>query len=204
MFTRSTLVLAVLLALAALVGCVGRTPAAAEPTGDYATVSADPRRDTEAARQHDARGLQLLCSGELDRAELAFKAALDADVMFGPAHNNLGAVYLRQSRLYLAAWEFQYAVKLMPSHPEPRNNLGLVFEAAGRLDDAIDWFDQAVDLGPDDPELIGNLARARIRRGDSDAETRDLLTQLVMKDTRPEWVTWARQRLVLMHDVAED
>jgi len=182
------------------VGC--QTPTTS--SDDYATVNAEPRRDTDVARRHDARGLKLLAEGDLEQAEKAFKAALEADVMFGPAHNNLGAVYLRQAKLYLAAWEFQYAAKLMPNHPEPRNNLGLVFEAAGKLNDAVDWYAQAVELAPDNAELIGNLARARVRRGDSDDETRELLSQLVMKDTRSEWVDWAKQRLALMRSSEDD
>jgi hypothetical protein len=35
----------------------------------------------------------------------------------GPAHNNLGIVYYRQKKYYLAAWEFQYAAKLMAYSP---------------------------------------------------------------------------------------
>jgi hypothetical protein len=34
----------------------------------------------------------------------------------GPAHNNLGIVYYRRKKYYLAAWEFQYAARLMAYH----------------------------------------------------------------------------------------
>ena len=37
---------------------------------------------------------------------------------------------------YLAAWEFEFALKISPSTAEYHNNLGLVYEAADRLDDA--------------------------------------------------------------------
>jgi hypothetical protein len=33
----------------------------------------------------------------------------------GPAHNNLGIVYYRQKKYYLAAWEFQHAARLYPT-----------------------------------------------------------------------------------------
>ena len=52
---------------------------------------------------------------DYDAAEAALKAALTADVMFGPAHNNLGKVYFHKGELYLAAREFDYAMKLMPN-----------------------------------------------------------------------------------------
>jgi len=53
-------------------------------------------------------------------------------------------------------------------------------------------------LEPENPELIANAARARLRRGDNNAEVRSLLSKLVMIDTRPEWVEWARRKLVLL------
>jgi Flp pilus assembly protein TadD len=137
--------------------------------------------------------------GNYPAAETELKAALAADVMHGPAHNNLGKVYYHDKKLYLAAWEFQYAAKLMPNVPEPRNNLGLVFESAGKLDDAIGSYDEARQMEPDNVQILGNLARARVRRGDNDESTRELLRQLVLRETRPDWANWARERLELMN-----
>jgi len=180
---------------AAVWGCAKKPPSTA--VSQYQTVGKDPRRDTDAARAKNAEALDAMARGNYDRAESLLKAALTADIMFGPAHNNLGKVYYRQEKRYLAAWEFEYAAKLMPHQAEPRNNLGLVFESAGRLDEAVNHYKEALALDPENPEVIGNTARARIRRGDDDAEVRDLLGKLVMRDTRQEWVEWARRRLVL-------
>jgi Flp pilus assembly protein TadD len=166
--------------------------------GGYETVSPDPRRDSDAAEQFNEKALRHLDQADYGRAETDLKAALSADVMYGPAHNNLGKVYYHQGKLYLAAWEFQYAAKLMPNVPEPRNNLGLVFESAGKLDEAVASYDEARGLEPDNVQFIGNLARARVRRGDDDAGVRDLLRQLVLRETRPQWSDWARQRLMSM------
>jgi Flp pilus assembly protein TadD len=128
-------------------------------------------------------------------AEIALKAALEADIMCGPAHNNLGKVYYRQGKLYLAAWEFQYAMKLMPNQSEPPNNLGLVFESVGKFDEATDSYEKAVALGPENVEALGNLARARIRRGDHQGDVAALLEKLVLRDTRPTWAAWERKTL---------
>ncbi len=170
----------------------------ASPDG-YTTVGKDPRRDSDTAQRLTAQAAQLILDNRYDEAEKVLTKALEADVMYGPAHNDLGMVYFNQKKLYLAAWEFEYASKLMPNQPEPRNNLGLVFEAAGKIDDAVTAYGNALQIEPDNAQLIGNLARARIRRGDHDPEVRDLLQQLVMKDNRPDWLTWARDRLALMH-----
>jgi Flp pilus assembly protein TadD len=86
----------------------------------------------------------------------------------------------------------------MPYQPQPRSNLGLALEAAGKLDEAVDNYDQALKIEPDNPQFVGNDARARIRRGDRDTMVKQLLAKLVTVDTRPDWLQWARQRLVLM------
>lgn len=172
------------------------------PESDYQTVGKDPRRDIDMAKRENAKAVELIAAGKYNEAEKVLRSALAADVTYGPAHNNLGQVYYHQGKLYLAAWEFQYATKLMPGQPEPRSNLGLVFENVGKLDDAVGWYDQAVGLSPDDPQYLGNLARARVKRGDKTPDVRDLLNKLVMRDTRPDWLEWARERLALMPKAA--
>ena len=190
------LVLAPLLgSLVTLCGCHA-TP---QPSSaDYQTVGSYPRRDTDAARRENETALVLMARKDWPAAEQALRRALAQDVMFGPAHNNLGLVYYHQNQLYLAAWEFQYAIKLMPNQPEARNNLGLVFESGGRLDQAVESYEQAVKLEPDNPQFVGNDARARVRRGDNDSQVRQLLDRLVSLDSRPDWLNWARERLAVM------
>lgn len=185
------------IAFASLMG--GGCAAPSAPTaGEYLTIEKDPRKDPDAAQRLNSEALAYLQRREFEKAEELLKKALARDVTCGPAHNNLGKVYYHQSKLYLAAWEFQYAIQLMPHQPEPRNNLGLVFEAVGKLDDAVRMYDEALSLQPDDPQLVGNLARARVRRGDHDERTRQLLADLIMKDSRPSWVTWAREKLAAL------
>jgi Flp pilus assembly protein TadD len=204
--TRVPLIRIVSLAVvsAGLAGCASSSSSsssshAARDRKDYRTVDNDPRRDSAAAERHNAEALRQLEKGDDARAEQELKASLAADVMYGPAHNNLGKLYYHQNKLYLAAWEFQYAAKLMPNVPEPKNNLGLVFESAGKLDDAVGSYGEAMRLEPDNVQFIGNLARARVRRGDRDDAVRDLLSTLVIRETRPEWADWARQQLAAMN-----
>ena len=191
---RSRTVTIALGLLAGAVGLAGCVSPAERPPG-YETVGKEPHRDAEIARRETARAVAMLDAGDYAGAEAALKAALAADIMSGPAHNNLGKVYFRQSKLYLAAWEFQYAMKLMPNQPEPPNNLGLVFEAVGKLDDAADHYGKAVALEPDNVQAMGNLARARVRRGDDDDDLRSLLGRLVLRETRPDWLAWEKYML---------
>ena len=75
----------------------------------------------------------------------------------------------------------------MLNRVEPRNNLGLVFEAVGKLGDAAKWYEEALVLEPDTPEIVGNLARIYVRENRCDDRTRELLNDIVLKDTRPQW-----------------
>lgn len=161
-------------------------------------------RDANLADKQNGLALRLMSEQKYSEAERALRAALKADVTHGPAHNHLGKIYYRQRKFYLAAWEFQYAIKLMPRQPEPRNNLGLVFEEVGKLDDAVASYSEAVRMEPENPLLVGNLARAQIRRGDRGDEVAGLLQTLIATDTRSTWVAWAKERLTLLNsDVRE-
>src|ERR1700722_3903999 len=110
------------LPLMAILSCLGVFGCGDTQTtqSPYQTVAKDPRRDTDLARKLTAQAIDSIDQSKWPDAEALLKKALDADVTFGPAHNNLGTVYMYQNNLYLAAWEFQYAAKLMPYQPEPK------------------------------------------------------------------------------------
>lgn len=190
---RAVLSCALLLASAA--GC-SRSRGQDAGNADAPLATASP--NTEAARRKNAEAVDLIGRRKYDEAERVLKEALNADLASGPAHNSLGNVYFHQGKLYDAAGEFQLAAKLMPYQPEPRNNLGLVFERRDKWDNAVAWYERAVALEPGNPVLIGNLARAKLRRGDRGDDVRALLADLVSKDSRPEWVEWAKERLVFL------
>ena len=192
MFASRRILIWPLCGLAFLIGCKSNSSSRA---------SGIPR-DSELARKENDRAFALISQSKYDQAEKILRKAIAADVMFGPARNNLGLVYYHEGKLYQAAWEFQNAVKLMPYQPEPRNNLGLVFERAGKLSDAADSYDRARDMEPDNPEYIGNLARAKVRRGDDDPQTRQLLEEIVFKDSRPQWTNWAKENLLRLNHPA--
>jgi tetratricopeptide (TPR) repeat protein len=210
---RTTAKVACVLVGPLLAGCAAWSSRPPAKSTGYQTTAADPLRDTDLARAEHARAVGLMDKGDYDAAEAALKAALTADVMFGPAHNNLGKVYFRKGELYRAAQEFNYAMKLMPNQPEPANNLGMVFEARGRLmgfgtpgnglDDAIEAYAKAAALEPDNVQILGNWARARalrVRRGERDADLAALLNKLVARETRPDWLAWEQRELIRLNE----
>jgi Tfp pilus assembly protein PilF len=164
---------------------------------DYKTVVESPNRDRRSAEEKYERAMAVYERGDLDRAERLLQEALTDDVTYGPAHNALGKLYFDQGKYYLAAWEFQYVINLMPERPEPHNNLGLVMEAVGKLEDAIASYSTAVELAPENPVYLGNCVRAYHRNGNRDQFVRYQLEQLIFLDSRPDWVAWANERLAL-------
>jgi tetratricopeptide (TPR) repeat protein len=164
---------------------------------DYRTIEASPLHDQATAiKKHDA-ALKSIEKCEASKAEKFLQESLIADVSYGPAHNTLGKIYFDQGKLYLAAWEFEYAADSMPQRGEPHNNLGLVYEAAGQFNVAVDAYEESVAIAPDNPEFLGNLLRAKVRRGDDPLTLLAEFEQLVFLDTRPTWKHWAEQQIAL-------
>jgi Tfp pilus assembly protein PilF len=180
-------------------GC-GTTLWSKAPAVRYETVASSKRRDNKTAKIKHAEALALIELGKpkkLEKAEELLNEALVADVRYGPAHNSLGMVYYLQEKLYLAAWEFEYAAKLMPSHPQPLNNLGLVYERAGKYEDAISYYSMALSRDEGDPEVMGNLVRARLQDGDKGQDLKTMISDLALYHPDPNWQQWARDQVAL-------
>jgi len=158
---------------------------------DQQTSPRDPRR----ARDLVVRGMKLMEENDYSQAQKIFEQAVAEDEFSGIARNNLGVTYYHQAMRYKAAWQFRKAAELLPLYPQPHNNLGLTLEAAGKIDQAVEQYAEAHALQPDDAQFLGNLVRARLRRGDKGPKMRELLTDLITKDTRPHWLEWANRQL---------
>jgi tetratricopeptide (TPR) repeat protein len=161
--------------------CSGCSILESKEQKSYETIEANERYDTETARKEHEKALKLLDKSQhgkpakLAEAEVHLQKALVADITYGPVHNSLGIVYMRQRKYYTAAWEFEYAAKLMPDNFEPLYNLGLLYETADKLENAIAYYEQAIALAPRNPVVIGNLAKAKLRDGRDFEEVRPLL-----------------------------
>ena len=108
-----------------LAGCRSAAPSA------YST-PAEATRSTVEAEKLSRQGADL-AERDPAKAEELFRESLTRDLFYGPAHNNLGVLYLKQQKLYEAANEFEWARKLMPGHPDPRVNLAITLELACRF-----------------------------------------------------------------------
>lgn len=167
-----------------LPGCV-----APEPAGPGAPMT-DVARDPAASARLSQEAASLMQSDPA-RAESLLRAALDADLYNGPAHNNLGTLHLARGNLYEAASEFEWARKLMPGHPDPRLNLALTLERAGRTDEALATYATALEIHPEHIPTIQAMTRLQLRASRTDDRTPSMLDQIALRGETQQWRDWA-------------
>jgi len=170
---------------ASLVGCATPT----EGSGPYQEAE-EQERDTQLAEELTREAAELMKS-DVERAESLLKEALTADIFHGPAHNNLGVVFLKQGKLYEAAHELEWARKLLPGHPDPRVNLGIVMEGAGRAEEALAAYEAALEVYPDYLPAVMGAARLELRHGIQKEPIEDWLDDIAMRSEDPSWREWA-------------
>ena len=183
------LILAVLMLALLPLGC------ASTSTSPYAKQSAVDRDSLKAQTltQEAAR----IIDSKPEKAEKLLREALTADLYHGPAHNNLGVLYLKMEMLYEAAGEFEWAGKLMPGQPDPRMNLALTLERAGRIDDALDTYATALEVYPNHVPTMQARTRLQLRYNRTDELTHELLEEIALRGETPEWRNWAGEQLAL-------
>jgi Tfp pilus assembly protein PilF len=176
----------------ALAGC------AATRTGPYAPQSEAARNPLEAQRL--TQEAVAVFDTDPEKAELLLRDALTADLFHGPAHNNLGVLYLRRGDLYRAASEFEWARKTLPGLPDPRLNLALTLERAGRIDDAIGEYRSALEVYPGHIQTLQAMTRCRLRYRPEEARVDPTITsdlqEVALRGTSEGWRTWAQKRLL--------
>ncbi|MEM6691226.1 MAG: tetratricopeptide repeat protein [Planctomycetota bacterium] len=159
----------------------------------YSTRPSEGAEFDERAKALNEKGTRAFRLGHYDKAEAFFRDALAQDVSFGPAHNNLGQLYLARHQLYLAAWEFEYAANLMPELPHPIVGQGLAYETAEQLDQAELYYRQAHEQFPTNPLVLSSLVRVLIKQDSDPFEIGVLLDQLILHDDRQDWIEWAKE-----------
>ncbi len=173
----------------ALAGC------AVPSSGPYAPQSEGERNPAEAQRL-TLRAVELMDSDPKE-AEKLLRQALTLDLYHGPAHNNLGVLFLRTGDFYGAAGEFEWARKLLPGLPDPRMNLALVLERAGRVSEALDAYRTALEVYPGHIQTVQAITRLQVRSGRTDDTTTDYLIEVALRGETHAWREWARARMAL-------
>jgi tetratricopeptide (TPR) repeat protein len=72
-------------------------------------------------------------TGELDRAQGYFLAALDCDRAYAPSLTNLGNIYLERGELEQATLYYGLALESDPEYPEAHHNLAVAYRKQGQM-----------------------------------------------------------------------
>lgn len=174
-------------------GPLGMAGCALSARGPYAEMKEQERSPLHAEKL--TREAADLIGIDDAKAERLLRDALSADLYHGPAHNNLGVVFLNRGMLYEAAGEFEWARKLMAGNPDPRMNLALTLERAGHIEDAIGTYRTALEVSPEHIQTIQALTRLQCKSSKKDAKTLESLHTIALRGDSERWRDWARQML---------
>jgi Tfp pilus assembly protein PilF len=158
------------------------------------------KTDPQLAMRLNEQALVLLQQDKPDDAIALLKDAITADPQAARSYNNLGKVYYQEEQFSDALSMFRKAVELTVNNPtpQPHNNLAMVYERAGKYALAIEHYTKAHEFAPEAIEYTANLARALHHRGDRDENFINLLDEITLKDSRPEWQQWARTQKAII------
>jgi tetratricopeptide (TPR) repeat protein len=179
-----TQILAVCLVALSLASCRATT------AGPYSPL-AEGSRDTSAAEKLNRKAADLIDTAPAD-AESLLREALTRDVFYGPAHNNLGVVFMNHGKLYEAANEFEWARKLLPDSPDPRVNLALTMERAGRREEAFRGYLAALEVTPECVAAMQGAATIALRDGRAETRVESWLAKIALAGESAAWRDWAR------------
>jgi len=173
-----------------LAAALAFTGCSSTATGPYSPQSEGTRSTSEAERLN-REGADLIRS-DPSRAEELLREALTKDLFYGPAHNNLGVVFLAQDKLYEAANEFEWARKLLPDSADPRINLALCMERAGRTADALRAYDSALEVAPESLAAMQGAASLVVRAAQDDVRLAAWLQTIALRSEDQRWRDWAQ------------
>lgn len=161
--------------------------------GPYAPPT-EEQRSTVTAEQLNREAADLILT-DPERAEVLLREALTADLLYGPAHNNLGVVFLERGELYEAAQEFEWARRLMPSEPDPRINLAITLERAGLIEDALAEYEGALEVAPGSVATMQGWASIALARRLDGRHLSERLGVIALQGETELWRSWARNTL---------
>jgi Tfp pilus assembly protein PilF len=114
-------------------------------------------------------GRQYQQAGDFQRAEQAFRQALEADPAQAEAWHRLGQVCQRLGKAADALASYREALRLEPDRAATHNSLGILMVQRRDLAAAVASFRRAVEIRPDFAKAHNNLGNALKEQGDLEA-----------------------------------
>jgi protein O-mannosyl-transferase len=97
--------------------------------------------------------------------ETLWRTTIEKNPSAWMAHNNLGALLLKQGKADEAILHFQKTLELKPDEVSAEANLGNAQLQKGQFDEAIADYSEALQMKPDDAEVHYNLGNALLHQG---------------------------------------
>lgn len=148
-----------------------------------------------ASTRHCRRGVEAYRAGDFDQARTHLEQALGSDDRNAAAWMAFGAVTFELDDLAAAAEAFDRAARLAPTRFEPHFNMGSILEIIGDYEQAATQYERALELAPGQLHAMENLARCYVATRGKPARARDLMTQALLTENRPEWRAWLSRQL---------
>ena len=104
-------------------------------------------------------------TGQPDKAEAHYRAALTLGSSLAGAHYNYGVLQAAGGRLDAADEAFRKALTVDPFHAQAHNNLAALLVRQGRLEDAADHYRRALANDPQHPSARASLGRLLLALG---------------------------------------
>ena len=144
--------------------------------------------ERKSAYEHYLEGCRLdEDEATFERAEAAYRRALQFDPSLSNAHTNLGNLCYRRGRVEEAREHYRNALQIDGDQPEAHYNLGFLALEAGDPIGAIESFLCALETDPAFADAHFNLAMAYEETGQADAARPHWETYLTLEPTG----TWA-------------
>jgi tetratricopeptide (TPR) repeat protein len=156
----------------------------------------EPRsRDRVSAYEHYLEGCRLdEDESTFERAEAAYRRALELDPSLANAVTNLGNLEYRRGRIGEARAHYLKALAIDPDQPEALYNLGFLALELGGAEQAVELFERALASDPSFADAHFNLALAHEELGDPRSAQRHWREYLSLEPTGA-WAEIARRHL---------
>lgn len=133
---------------------------------------------------------------DMERAEDAYRRAIELDPELGCAYTNLGNLRYRAGSSEDAMALYTKAIEVDPNQPEAQYNLAFLIYEDGDLDEAIHHFERALDLDAEFADAHFNLAMALTESSQHVQAAIHFATYLELEPDGP-WAEIAREELEL-------
>ena len=111
-------------------------------------------------------GLAYAAMGELEKAEVEYRASIELDPGQHYTYNNLGDVLTELGRYDEAAFELMKGLAIEPEFADLHYNLGRAYHLSGRPGKALYYYKNAVSLQSDMVDGHNNLGHVYLSTGD--------------------------------------